>query len=147
MTVTTDDTQITTLEQGRTVLEGSEEITFEAVGREQRYRWIEAVLKRFDYFRLRRKGKGLLKAYLRRLSGFSRAQLTRLVARGLKEGAIRQVQGCRNRFPAKYTDPDKELLAQTDNAHSRPSGSSRSRRSKSICAKWSAALPRHRNGA
>ena len=122
MTVTMDDTQITTLEQVRTVLESSAGIAFKGVGREQRYRWVESVLKRFDYFRLDRGGKGLLKAYLRRLSGFSRAQLTRLVARDLLEGAIRLVQGRRNRFPAKYTDRDKELLALTDNAHSRMSG-------------------------
>ena len=117
-----DDEQITTLEQVQKVLDGPEELAFKAVGRAQQYGWIDAVLRRFDYFRLGRKGKGLLRAYLQRLSGLSRAQLTRLVARKLREGAISALLGCRNRFPAKYTAADKELLAQTDNAHGRLSG-------------------------
>ena len=83
MTITMDDTRITKLEQVQEVLGSSQELAFKGVGRQERYSWIESVLKRFDYFRLGRKGKGLLKAYLQRLSGLSRAQLTRLVARKL----------------------------------------------------------------
>ena len=122
MTITMDDTQITTLEQVREVLGGSQGIAFKGVGRQERYRWIESVLKRFDYFSLGRKGKGLLKVYLQRLSGLSRAQMTRLVSRKLTEGAIRPLHDRRNRFARKYTNADKELLVQTDNAHGRLSG-------------------------
>jgi hypothetical protein len=122
MTVTMDDTQITTLEQVAEVLKSSQSIAFKGLSREQLYRWIEAVLKRFDYFELKRRGKGLVKAYLQRLSGLSRAQATRLVLKCLLDGAIRPAHARRNRFPAKYTNADKELLALTDNAHSRMSG-------------------------
>lgn len=122
MTINMDDGQITTLEQVRKILESSQAIAFKGVGREQRYCWIEAVVKRFGYFELGRKGKGLLKAYLQRLSGFSRAQVTRLLSRKLMQGSIRLLRGCRNRFATKYTAADKELLAQTDNAHGRLSG-------------------------
>ena len=122
MTVTMDDTQITTLEQVEQVLKGSQAIAFKGNGREQLYRWVEAVLKRFKYFELGRKDKGMVKAYLQRLSGFSRAQTTRLVLKCLLEGAIRPTRAHRNRFPAKYTAADKKLLALTDNAHGRMSG-------------------------
>ena len=122
MTISMDDAQVTTLEQVQKILESSQAIAFKGVGREQRYRWIEAVVKRFDYFELGRKGKGLLRAYLQRLSGFSRAQITRLLSRKLLHGAIGVVKGSRNRFATKYTAADKELLAQTDNAHDRLSG-------------------------
>lgn len=122
MTINMDDAQITTLEQVQKFLESSGRITFKGLGREQRYRWIDSVMKRFDYFSLGRKGKGLLKCYLERLSGFSRAQLTRLLSRNLLEGMIRPLQARRNRFATKYTAADKELLAQTDNAHGRLSG-------------------------
>ena len=117
-----DDEKITTLEQVQRVLEGSQAIAFRGIGREQRYRWIEAVMKRFDYYGLGRKGKGLLKAYMERLSGFSRAQLTRLLTKNLLDGEIRPSRARRNRFPAKYTNADKALLAQTDNVHGRMSG-------------------------
>ena len=122
MTVTMDDKQITTLEQVKQVLKNSQALAFKGVAREQIYRWIESVLKRFDYFELNRKGKGLVRAYLQRLSGLSRAQTTRLTLKCLLDGAIRPSRGRRNRFPAKYTDTDKALLALTDNAHGRMSG-------------------------
>lgn len=122
MTITMDDTQISTLEQVRAALASLREIAFKGAGRAQRRAWIEAVLKRLSYFDLDRKGKGVVKAYLQRLSGVSRAQVTRLIAQFLREGALRLSKSCRNRFATKYTIADKELLAQTDNAHSRLSG-------------------------
>ena len=122
MTITMDDTQITTLEQLQEILESPKGLTVNHAGREELYGWIDSVLQRFDYFKLRRKAKGQVKAYLQRLSGLSRAQMTRLVTRGLLEGEIKPGYARRNRFATKYTNFDKELLAQTDNAHGRLSG-------------------------
>lgn len=122
MTITMDDTQITTLEQVQAVLDSPEGLAFNRAGREELYGWIDSVLKRFDYFKLRRKPKGLVKAYLQRLSGLSRAQVTRLVTKDLLEGEIRPAHARRNRFAIRYTNFDKDLLAQTDNAHGRLSG-------------------------
>lgn len=122
MTITMDDTQITTLEQIQKVLSGPREIIFKGAGRAQRYAWVETVIKRFRYFELKRRDKGLVKAYLLRLSGISRAHLTRLVAQFLRDGCIRPLKSRRNRFTVKYTRADKELLAETDNVHGRLSG-------------------------
>lgn len=122
MTITMNDTQITTMEQVKQILKSPQAIAFKGIRREQIYRWIESVLKRFKYFELNRKDKGLVKSYLQRLSGLSRAQTTRLVLKFLLEGAILPSRGRRNRFPAKYTNADKALLALTDNAHGRLSG-------------------------
>lgn len=122
MTIDMDDTKITTLEEIRDVLASARKIAFKGTRREELYGWIEAVLKRFDYFNLGRKAKGLVKAYLQRLSGRSRAQVTRLVTRDLLEGAIKPAYAKRNRFVTKYTNRDKELLAETDNVHGRLSG-------------------------
>ena len=122
MTITMDDTQINTLEQLQKVLESSTGIAFKGLRREAVYGWIESILKRFDYFRLGKKGKGLVKAYLERMSGISRAQMTRLVSRKLQVGSIKpSYEGC-HRIAAKYTVLDHELLAQTDNLHGRLSG-------------------------
>ena len=122
MTITMDDSQITTMEQVQAFLDSPEGLAFNRVGREELHSWISAVLKRFDYFKLRRWGKGTVKAYLQRLSGLSRAQMTRLVTRYLLEGEIKPGYAKCNRFAAKYTNRDKELLAETDNAHGRLSG-------------------------
>lgn len=122
MMITMDDSQIKTLEQIRSVLASSRELEFKGAGRVERYGWIEEVLARLDYFRLGKKGKGLVKSYLERMSGISRAQVTRLVSRQFKVGAIKPCwEGC-NRFTKKYTVLDLDLLAQTDNAHGRLSG-------------------------
>jgi len=44
----------------------------------QRYAWGESVLGRFGYVRLSRADRGVVLAYVRHLSGDSRAQVTRL---------------------------------------------------------------------
>ena len=122
MMIIMDDTNITTLEQVREILASARAIAFKASRRAQRYAWIETVLKRLSYFKLKRGEKGLVNAYLQRLSGISRAQITRLIGRFLRDGEIRPSRARRNRFPAKYTRVDHELLARTDNAHARLSG-------------------------
>jgi len=48
---------------------------------ESRYAWISQVLSRFGYRQLGRTDKGIVLAYLQRLGGYSRAQVTGLVAR------------------------------------------------------------------
>ena len=98
MTIDMDDTSITTLEQVRQVLASPRGIAFKGSVRAQRYTWIEAVLKRLNYFKLKRGEKGLINAYLRRLSGISRAQITRLIGRFLLNGVIRPSRARRNRF-------------------------------------------------
>lgn len=122
MMITMDDSQIKTLEQIRSVLESSQELEFKGTSRVERYCWIEEVLARLDYFRLGKKGKGQVKAYLERMGGISRAQVTRLVSRQFQVGSIKPLWGRCNRFTAKYTIRDCELLAQTDNLHGRLSG-------------------------
>jgi hypothetical protein len=82
MVIDMNEAQVRTLEQVRQVLAGTQVMEFQAAaGDEGRYAWIETVLKRFDYPRLARADRGPVLAYLQRLSGYSRAQITRLVSR------------------------------------------------------------------
>lgn len=120
--MTMDDSAINTLEQIRRILKASRGLELKGLTRTGKYVWIEEALKRFDYFSLGKKDKGLVKRYIERMSGFSRPTVTRLVRRQLANGSIKAGMGIRNRFAAKYTVFDKELLAQTDNAHGRLSG-------------------------
>jgi transposase InsO family protein len=122
MMITMDDTEIKTLAQIQKILETSTALTFKGLRREAIYSWITSVLKRFDYFHLGKKGKGLVKAYLERMSGRSRAQITRLVLRNLQAGAIKTLYRGGKRYAVKYTVRDHDLLVETDNAHGRLSG-------------------------
>jgi transcriptional regulator with XRE-family HTH domain len=117
-----DDSQVTTLEQIQRVLGSSKALTFKGASRMERYAWIEGILDRFSYFSLAKKAKGMVKAYLSRMSGISRAQVTRLTAKKLRAGSIKpSYEGC-HRIAAKYSVLDHELLAATDNLHGRMSG-------------------------
>ena len=53
------------------------------------YEHIGQVLRRFSYWRLSKPDRGLVKRYLERTTGLSRAQLTRLVKRYLASGQLR----------------------------------------------------------
>ena len=66
----------------RQVLAGTQSLEFRRAQDDQgRYAWIESVLRRFGYRQLPRAHRGPVLAYLQRLSGYSRAQITRLVSR------------------------------------------------------------------
>jgi transposase InsO family protein len=80
------------------------------------------VLKRFRYPKLKKEGKGLIKSYLLKVTGYSRAQLTRLVGIYQQAGHVQAVQYQRHRFPQRYTADDVALLAKTDELHGWLSG-------------------------
>ncbi|MBL8024712.1 MAG: transposase family protein [Elusimicrobia bacterium] len=122
MTITMDDSKIQTLAQIRQILKSSRKLRFKSKSRHDKYAWIEDTLNRFDYYSLNKKAKGTVKSYLRCMTGFSRAQVTRLICQRLAVGGLAPGRPKRNRFPTTYTLADRQLLAQTDNAHQRLSG-------------------------
>ena len=122
MMITMDDSQMKTLEQIRIFVKSTTMIACKAVSQAGRYEWIEKIVNRFKYFTLGKKDRGVLRAYIDHMTGLSPAQLTRLLARLLTEGSITLSRRPRSRFKMKYTVFDKELLAETDNAHGRLSG-------------------------
>jgi len=117
-----DDTKVRTIGEVRQFLEGSDGIEFKPASREERYAWFESVLRRFKYSMLNRADKRLLRGYLEKVSGYSRAQLFRLIALYRESGALRRQRYRRRRFPEKYTRADMELLAKTDELHDYLSG-------------------------
>ena len=104
-------------------LEGTAEGSVLIPDREEAYEHIGRVLRRFSYWRLGKPDKGLVKRYLERTTGLSRAQLTRLVKRYLAAGELGDGRrGAGRRFPRKYRPEDIELLAETDELHGTLSG-------------------------
>jgi hypothetical protein len=94
MVIDMNEAQVRTLEQVRQVLAGTQAMEFQAAADgEGRYAWIGTVLKRLDYRCLTRRDRGPVLAYLQRLSGYSRAQITRLVS---ATGVIRPLWSRRN---------------------------------------------------
>jgi transposase InsO family protein len=117
-----NDEQLQTLEQVKEFVTGSQPVKFRGLNASEKYQWIEGVLKRFRYPILKKEGKGLIKSYLLKVTGYSRAQLTRLISLYLKSGKIRTAKYQRHRFPQRYNAEDVALLAKTDELHGWLSG-------------------------
>jgi len=110
------------LEQIEAFLNASQEIRFEGETRTQIYHWIEQVLVRQEYHQQKRPARGLLRSYVAKMTGLSRAQVTRLIARYGKSGSLGPAPYRRHRFAQRYTRADIELLAIVDEAHDDLSG-------------------------
>src|SRR5258708_40176234 len=68
------------LEQIRAFLEASEEVVqFADQNREEVYKWVNTTLRQHDYERLGRAAKGLLHRFIEKMTGYGRAQPTRLI--------------------------------------------------------------------
>ena len=110
------------LDQIRAFLEASEEVEFEVKNRQEVYDWMSRTLREHGYEQQNRAVKGLLRTFLMKMTGKSRAQVTRLVSRWRRERELREVKYRRHRFPKRYTAADIELLACVDEAHETLSG-------------------------
>jgi transposase InsO family protein len=117
-----DDSEAVSLEQIRAFLAGSGEVRFAGQRRQEVYGWVEKTLLRHQYGSLERPGKGLVRQYVARMTGLSRAQVTRLIAGYQKTGRVKAVVYQRKQFPTRYTSADLDLLAYVDKAHGNLSG-------------------------
>ena len=110
------------LEQIGAFLAASEEFRFEANNREELYGWVTRTLVEQEYGCQKREAKGLLRRYVGKMTGLSRAQVTRLIGRYVKSGVVKEQRYRRNRFAIQYQVADVELLAGVDEAHETLSG-------------------------
>jgi transposase InsO family protein len=110
------------LEQIQAFLEASQEVRFEGKKRKEVYEWITRTLRRQGYREQGKKRRGLLRRYVAKMTGLSRTQVTRLVARYVEHREVRAASYRRHRFASRYTRADIELLAQVDEAHETLSG-------------------------
>lgn len=110
------------LEQIRAFLGASDAVLFQAAHRSELYGWVNRTLREQNYEQLPRAGKGLVRAYVGKMTGLSRAQVTRLISVYLEGEPVELRKYRRHRFPSRYTRADSELLAAVDEAHGTLSG-------------------------
>lgn len=112
-----------TVKEIEAFLAGSQPIVFTVVtNKDERYRFVEGILKRFNYSHLKRHDKGIVIQFLGKISGYSRQQLTRMIQRYLQEGKLQRHQKTTNGFELFYSSEDVALLAQLDKRHDTPNG-------------------------
>ena len=116
-----DDSEIG-LEGIRAFVVSSGEVAFAGLKRAEVYAWVERTLVRLAYAGLSRADKGIVRRYVARMTGLSRAQTARLIAQQAGTGRVRAKPYTRRKFPRRYTDQDVTLLAYVDKAHGNLSG-------------------------
>ena len=110
------------LERIQALLAASEEIRFEANSRKEMYDWVTRTLVEQEYGTRKRDAKGVLRNYVEKMTGLSRAQVTRLIGQYLEIGTVQERSYHRNQFTTQYQAADVALLAAVDEAHATLSG-------------------------
>ena len=124
MIVTLQTQGLKTLEQVRAFVAGNAPVFFTLNDRASAHAWMADTLRRFDYKNAPRAERGVLRHYLAKATGLSRAQVTRHITQFLAQGRIAD----RRRAPAapfvrRYTTADILLLAEMDVLHGTLAGS------------------------
>lgn len=123
MIVTLQTERLSDLEQIKRFLHGTTEIDFRAPDPAARRSWIEGVLRQFGYALRTRRERGLLLRFLIKVTGYSRAQMKRLIQQFRTEHHLRDRRGPPARpFARRYTLADQQALAELDALHQTLSG-------------------------
>jgi transposase InsO family protein len=110
------------LEEIRALLEASEEVHFQGKRRQEVYQWITLLLRQQSYRTQGKVVRGLLRRYVAKMTGRSRAQVTRLISRYMEHSEVKESNHRHHRFQSRFTQADLELLANVDEAHETMSG-------------------------
>src|SRR5260370_22854135 len=105
------------LEQIRVCLEASEEGQFEGPRRQEVYEWITRLLRQQGYRTQGKVVRGVLRSYVAKMTGRSRAQVTRLIGRYMEHSEVKESSHFRHRFASRFTLADVGLPANVAKAH------------------------------
>jgi len=119
-----NDSRVETIQDIVEFLNNTKGFIFKANHKKETYHWIEQTLIKFRYYRLDKPEKSLIKKYLKKVTGYSKSQIKRLISLQLKTGKVEAKTYRRHRFACKYTNADIILLAKTDALHDFPNGHS-----------------------
>lgn len=125
MHINMNDSHFVSLAQIKEFLKVARQVQFQAHQRKEKYSWVNEVLNRFGYIRLKqKKQRGLVRKYIQTMTGLSSSQLTRLIAKKKRTGKVFLSSGWgrKQTFQVIYTPGDIALLADTDLVHNRLSG-------------------------
>jgi len=117
-----NDTQLETIEQIQTFLSGTQAVDFIIEGKADRYVWIQRTLIRLHYLELSKAKKGIMMRYLGKMTGYSPAQIKRLIKQYREKGRLERKQRTVKSFSQKYSVQDKLNLAAMDERHGTLSG-------------------------
>ena len=120
MNITMDDSRITTVAELRSLLNSAHKIAFSLTDAsiEEKYAFIRKTIKTFSYRTLPKKEKRIVYLYLRKITGYKKAQLYRLLSKA-ETGTLEPIPYHRVRPHTIYTAHDIKRLEETDELHLR----------------------------
>jgi hypothetical protein len=109
---------LTTIEELEHFIEGNQAVAFTVLGdKNERYQFIQKTLIKSRYITLKKPDKGIVNQYLKKVTGYSRQQLTRLIKQYKDVGKITWLPCRSNGFSSIYSKKDVKLLAEMDARH------------------------------
>lgn len=120
MKLTMNDSRIINVTQLREFLKGSQkfDLSLREASLEEKYRFIDRNVDRLGYKKLCKKDKRVVIGYLKKITGYKRRQLYRLIKRA-KRGKLTRKSYQRINPNRKYSSYDIKLLEKTDELHLR----------------------------
>ncbi len=120
MKIDMNDSRIVSIAQVKDFLKGSQKfgLSLSDAAIAEKYKFIDRTVDRLDYHHLTKKQKRIVIAYFKKITGYKKAQLYRLVKRAILGKLARKVY--KRLSPVRiYTSSDIKLLEKTDEAHIR----------------------------
>ena len=110
-----DIERVRTIDEVRDFMTGSEPVDFHLTDRRGAYDFVTRTLRRLNYAGLSKADKGVVRRFVAKVTGLSRAQSTRLIGQYQNTGHIRDRRcGATRPFERRYTAVDIRLLAEVD---------------------------------
>ena len=123
MNITMQNLERLSLDEMQEFVEGNRKVGISTQTRAEMYGFITGTLQSQQYRKLNKGQKGIVRRFLVKVTGLSRAQMTRLVGCWVKQRCIPlKAVVKRRRFARRYTAEDIRLLASVDAAHEDLSG-------------------------
>lgn len=123
MIVTLDTARLRSIEQVEAFMQGTAAVGFSPPPESERYGWIGRTLSQFAYQGCDRRQRGLLRRFIARVTGYSRAQLNRLIAQHRDHHCLQDRRGPPAvPFAKRYGADALRCLIGIDRAHNTLSG-------------------------
>lgn len=113
-----DDSRLTNVSEIRDLLQSTKKLVLTASSLMEKYRFIDQTVDRLAYGKLSRKDRHTVLTYLKKITGYKKAQTLRLVKRAVA-GKLSRKEYYRENPNRTYTSADIKLLEHTDELHLR----------------------------
>lgn len=119
MNTTMDDSRLNNISEIADFLKSSKMLVLKLNSTKERYQFIDKTIDKFNYSKIRKKEKRIIIHYLTKITGYKKAQITRLIKRACLGKLVKKKYLRTIAYHRIYTATDIKLLERTDEYHNR----------------------------